>query len=166
MQIYFVSVNVLFYVFLVVCGSMLVFASNCRLFVFLAQLTCRYFRTKAYFEVDIDIGSSMVAYNTVSLAIGYAKSLVVDIGFCVQVWGVVVAAISSFLRRSCCCCARLTPINLLDENQADWDPFLAFAQWELRNDYIIGGMSSVRMCRGACSRLGHANFPVEVVSLS
>lgn len=49
------------------------------------QLTCRYFRTKAYFEVDIDIGSSMVAYNTVSLAIGYAKSLVADIGFCIQV---------------------------------------------------------------------------------
>ena len=49
------------------------------------QLTCRYFRTRNYFEVDVDIGSSVVAYNTVSLAIGYAKSLVVDIGFCIQV---------------------------------------------------------------------------------
>lgn len=49
------------------------------------KLTCRYFRTRAYFEVDIDIGSSVVAYNTVSLAIGYAKGLVVDMGFCVQV---------------------------------------------------------------------------------
>lgn len=49
------------------------------------QLTCRYFRTRSYFEVDIDIGSSVVAYNTVSLAIGYAKGLVVDMGFCVQV---------------------------------------------------------------------------------
>lgn len=35
--------------------------------------------------MDIDIGSSVVAYNTVSLAIGYAKGLVVDMGFCVQV---------------------------------------------------------------------------------
>lgn len=51
----------------------------------LPQLTCRYFRTRSYFEVDIDIGSSVVAYNTVSLAIGYAKGLVVDMGFCVQV---------------------------------------------------------------------------------
>ncbi|CAN0148017.1 unnamed protein product, partial [Ectocarpus sp. 12 AP-2014] len=49
------------------------------------KLTCRYFRTRSYFEVDIDIGSSVVAYNTVSLAIGYAKSLCVDIGFCIQV---------------------------------------------------------------------------------
>ena len=49
------------------------------------KLTCRYFRTRTYFEVDIDIGSSVVAYNTVSLAIGYAKGLVVDMGFCVQV---------------------------------------------------------------------------------
>ncbi|CAN0473281.1 unnamed protein product, partial [Hapterophycus canaliculatus] len=50
-----------------------------------SQLTCRYFRTRSYFEVDIDIGSSVVAYNTVSLAIGYAKGLVVDMGFCIQV---------------------------------------------------------------------------------
>ncbi|CBN79393.1 conserved unknown protein [Ectocarpus siliculosus] len=48
------------------------------------KLTCRYFRTRSYFEVDIDIGSSVVAYNTVSLAIGYAKSLCVDMGFCIQ----------------------------------------------------------------------------------
>lgn len=52
---------------------------------FLSQLTCRYFRTRSYFEMDIDIGSSVVAFNTVSLAIGYAKSLVVDMAFCVQV---------------------------------------------------------------------------------
>lgn len=58
---------------------------RCRCSPSWPQLTCRYFRTRSYFEVDIDIGSSVVAYNTVSLAIGYAKALVVDMGFCIQV---------------------------------------------------------------------------------
>ncbi|KAG5185451.1 hypothetical protein JKP88DRAFT_312182 [Tribonema minus] len=53
------------------------------------KLTCRHFQgtTAAgmpYSELDIDIGSSTVAYNTVSLAIGHAKALVVDMGICIQ----------------------------------------------------------------------------------
>lgn len=74
------------------CVSFLPLLSSAAVFVYsraaavpVLQLTCRYFRTRSYFEVDIDIGSSVVAYNTVSLAIGYAKGLVVDMGFCVQV---------------------------------------------------------------------------------
>ena len=47
------------------------------------KLTCRHFRGKTdsgmcYNELDIDIGSSTVANNTVFIAIGHAKNLVVD----------------------------------------------------------------------------------------
>ncbi|CAM9595067.1 unnamed protein product, partial [Choristocarpus tenellus] len=48
------------------------------------KLTCRYFQGKGFMETDVDIGSSVVAYNATSLAMGYAKSLVVDLGFGIQ----------------------------------------------------------------------------------
>ena len=43
-----------------------------------------YFKGDNYFEIDIDVGSSSVARNIVGLAIGYSKSIVVDIGFCLE----------------------------------------------------------------------------------
>eukprot|EP00596_Hydrurales_sp_CCMP1899_P005314 CAMPEP_0119051288 /NCGR_PEP_ID=MMETSP1177-20130426/72951_1 /TAXON_ID=2985 /ORGANISM="Ochromonas sp, Strain CCMP1899" /LENGTH=738 /DNA_ID=CAMNT_0007030437 /DNA_START=193 /DNA_END=2410 /DNA_ORIENTATION=- len=48
------------------------------------NLKQRYFKGPNYFELDLDIGSSSVARNIVGLALGYSKSIVVDIGFCLQ----------------------------------------------------------------------------------
>ncbi|CAM9437959.1 unnamed protein product, partial [Discosporangium mesarthrocarpum] len=48
------------------------------------KLTCRYFRGRGFMETDIDIGSSLVAYNATSVAMGCATSLVVDLGFGIQ----------------------------------------------------------------------------------
>lgn len=38
-----------------------------------------------YFEVDIDVGSTALATNATHLAGGYAKNLVLDLGFALQV---------------------------------------------------------------------------------
>ncbi len=38
-----------------------------------------------YFELCVDVGSSSVARNVVGLAIGYSKTIVVDMGLCLQV---------------------------------------------------------------------------------
>lgn len=38
-----------------------------------------------YFEVDIDVGSTALASNATHLAGGYAKNLVLDLGFTLQV---------------------------------------------------------------------------------
>jgi len=43
-----------------------------------------YFKGDNYFELDVDVGSSSVARNVVGLAIGYSKTIVVDMGFCLQ----------------------------------------------------------------------------------
>jgi len=43
-----------------------------------------YHKGDNYFEVDVDIGSSSVARNACGLAIGYSKSIVVDLGFVLQ----------------------------------------------------------------------------------
>ena len=40
-----------------------------------------------YFEVDIDVGSSTLASNATHLAGGYAKNLVLDLAFALQVRG-------------------------------------------------------------------------------
>ena len=37
-----------------------------------------------YFEVDVDVGSSSVARQVVGLAIGYSKSIEVDMALCLQ----------------------------------------------------------------------------------
>ena len=37
-----------------------------------------------YFELDVDVGSSSVARNVTGIAMSYAKSLIVDMGFCLQ----------------------------------------------------------------------------------
>jgi hypothetical protein len=42
------------------------------------------FRTKHYFELDVDIGSSAVANRVVGLVSGYTKKLVIDMGFVVE----------------------------------------------------------------------------------
>jgi len=44
------------------------------------KLAQRYYRGENYFEICIDIGSSSVAHKILSLAKGYAKSLIVDMG--------------------------------------------------------------------------------------
>jgi hypothetical protein len=38
-----------------------------------------------YFELDIDVGSSSVAHGVVRVALGYSKSIVVDMGFVLEV---------------------------------------------------------------------------------
>ena len=38
-----------------------------------------------YFELDVDVTSSSVARNLTGLAMGYSKTIVVDLGFCLQV---------------------------------------------------------------------------------
>jgi hypothetical protein len=42
------------------------------------------FRGKQYFELDVDIGSSAVANRVVGLVSGYAKKLVIDMGFVLE----------------------------------------------------------------------------------
>jgi hypothetical protein len=48
------------------------------------KLTQRYFRGRNYVEVDVDVSSSVVAFNIVSLCRGYARQLVVDMGICFE----------------------------------------------------------------------------------
>jgi hypothetical protein len=43
-----------------------------------------YHKGENYFELDVDVGSSNIAKNVVGLALGYAKNIVVDMGFCLQ----------------------------------------------------------------------------------
>lgn len=43
-----------------------------------------YFRGEQYFEVDIDICSSMVANRVTGLVLGYTKKLVIDLGFVIE----------------------------------------------------------------------------------
>lgn len=48
------------------------------------KLKQHYFRGENYFELAVAVGSSAVAKNIVGMAIGYSKSIVVDLGFCLQ----------------------------------------------------------------------------------
>lgn len=48
------------------------------------RLKQHYIRTERYFEIIIDIGSSPVAQRIVKLALGYAKTLVVDMMFVLE----------------------------------------------------------------------------------
>ncbi len=48
------------------------------------KLACRYFRRPGIFELDIDINSSTIASNTVSLAQSHSKKLTVDMGVTIQ----------------------------------------------------------------------------------
>ncbi|XP_050212510.1 protein ENHANCED DISEASE RESISTANCE 2 isoform X2 [Mercurialis annua] len=47
-------------------------------------LTCKYCVTENFFEVDVDIGSSVVASAIVHLAFGYITMLTVDIAFLIE----------------------------------------------------------------------------------
>lgn len=47
-------------------------------------LSCKYSVTKKFMEVDIDIGSSMVASAIVHLAFGYVTTLTVDLAFLIE----------------------------------------------------------------------------------
>ncbi|CAM9581770.1 unnamed protein product [Discosporangium mesarthrocarpum] len=48
------------------------------------KLRQRYFRGDHYVETDVDVGSSMVAARIVGLCRGYAQSLVVELGICLE----------------------------------------------------------------------------------
>ncbi|KAL2610516.1 hypothetical protein R1flu_029089 [Riccia fluitans] len=48
------------------------------------QLTCRYHRGDDFLEVDVDIGSSMVASAIVHLAINYITTITVDLAFLIE----------------------------------------------------------------------------------
>ncbi|KAL3690321.1 hypothetical protein R1sor_016630 [Riccia sorocarpa] len=48
------------------------------------QLTCRYHRGDNFMEVDVDIGSSMVASAIVHLAINYITTITVDLAFLIE----------------------------------------------------------------------------------
>ena len=43
-----------------------------------------YYRGDNYFEVDVDVGSSAIANQTVGLCIGVSTAIVVDMGICLQ----------------------------------------------------------------------------------
>lgn len=47
-------------------------------------LTCRYPMGENFIEVDIDVGSSMVANAIVHLAFGYLTTLTVDLAFLIE----------------------------------------------------------------------------------
>ncbi|KAK4768604.1 hypothetical protein SAY87_003745 [Trapa incisa] len=47
-------------------------------------LTCKYFKADNFFEVDIDIGSSMMASAIVHLAFGYITTLTVDLAYLIE----------------------------------------------------------------------------------
>lgn len=47
-------------------------------------LTCKYWVTENFCEVDLDVGSSMVASAIVHIAIGYIKNLTVDLAFLIE----------------------------------------------------------------------------------
>ena len=48
------------------------------------KLKQTYYRREHYFELDIDIGSDAIAAGVVRLALGYARSIVVDIGYVLE----------------------------------------------------------------------------------
>jgi hypothetical protein len=48
------------------------------------SLTCRYLQGANFLEVDVDIGSSMVASAIVHLAIGYITTITVDLAFLIE----------------------------------------------------------------------------------
>jgi len=48
------------------------------------KLKIRYFQTNNYLEVALDIGSSIVAWKSTQLALGYAKLLTVDLGLVLE----------------------------------------------------------------------------------
>ena len=48
------------------------------------KLKQHYYRGDNYFEVDVDVGSSAIANNTVGLCIGVSTAIVVDMGICLQ----------------------------------------------------------------------------------
>jgi hypothetical protein len=48
------------------------------------KLTQHYYRGDNYFEVDVDVGSSVIAYNTVGMCLGVSEKLVVDMGITLQ----------------------------------------------------------------------------------
>lgn len=47
-------------------------------------LTCNYHRGVNYFEIDVDIGSSAIAKAILHLALGYATTVTIDMGFLVE----------------------------------------------------------------------------------
>ncbi|KAG0591919.1 hypothetical protein KC19_1G211900 [Ceratodon purpureus] len=47
-------------------------------------LTCRYMKGPNYLEIDVDIGSSTVAYAILHLALGYVKHVSVDMAFLIE----------------------------------------------------------------------------------
>ncbi|KAF5748101.1 hypothetical protein HS088_TW04G00050 [Tripterygium wilfordii] len=47
-------------------------------------LTCNYHRGENYLEIDVDIGSSTIARAILHLALGYAMSVTIDMGFVVE----------------------------------------------------------------------------------
>lgn len=47
-------------------------------------LSCKYYVAENFIEVDIDVGSSMVASAIVHLAFGYVKKLTVDLAFLIE----------------------------------------------------------------------------------
>lgn len=48
------------------------------------KLAQHYHKGANYFEVDVDVGSSVIARHTVGVAMGITTSLVVSMGFCLQ----------------------------------------------------------------------------------
>ena len=48
------------------------------------KLKQHYFRTDKYCELLLDVGSSAVAAGVVRLSVGYARTLIVDIGFLLE----------------------------------------------------------------------------------
>ena len=48
------------------------------------KLQQQYWKGPNYFEIDVDISSSVIAKNTVGLCIGASTSIVVDMGICLQ----------------------------------------------------------------------------------
>ena len=47
-------------------------------------LTCRYMKGRSYLEIDVDIGSSTVAYAILRLALGYVTHVSVDMAFLIE----------------------------------------------------------------------------------
>ncbi|KAE8731649.1 Eukaryotic aspartyl protease family protein [Hibiscus syriacus] len=47
-------------------------------------LTCNYHRGANYLEIDVDIASSAIANTILHLALGYATSVIIDMGFVVE----------------------------------------------------------------------------------
>ncbi|RZC56670.1 hypothetical protein C5167_015526 [Papaver somniferum] len=47
-------------------------------------LSCKYYKSDNYLEIDVDIGSSAIANAILHLALGYVTSVVIDMGFLVE----------------------------------------------------------------------------------